>query len=85
MKKFIFYKSNDNYTRKASELIALQDFISKNRMTVNDFHATLKIVLTLPVIEKFQGDNLPDSKKYKEFIKEQERIIAGIKKLIPEY
>ncbi|MBO9730279.1 MAG: hypothetical protein J7623_16685 [Chitinophaga sp.] len=50
--------------------------ITENDISIADLHQVLKIVRTLPVIEKYQQDNLPDTKQLKGFIKEQNQTIA---------
>lgn len=77
--------SSKQYTSKSAELISLLKQISKNNEALNDYHNVLKIVLTLPIIEKYQEDNKPDKKEFKNLIKDQENLILRIDSLTPKY
>lgn len=77
--------SAKKYTNKAAELNSLIEQISKNGSTLSDHHTILKIVLTLPLIEKYQDDNKPDIKEFKDLIKEQEKLILRADSLTPNY
>ena len=77
--------SNKQYSNKTTELTSLLDHISKNGATINDHHSVLKIVLTLPLIEKYQNDNLPDKKEFKDLIKTQEKLLNQTDSLTPSF
>ena len=77
--------SNKRYTNKTSELNSLLEQISKNTSTLNDQHVVLKMVLSLQVIEKYQNDNKPDKKEFKDLLKQQENLILQTKNLTPKY
>ena len=77
--------SNKQYSTKTAELNSLLQQISKNGATLNDHHSVLKIVLTLPIIEKYQDDNKPDKKEFKNLINEQENLILRTDSLTPKY
>ena len=77
--------SNKKYASKTAELNSLIKQISKNGSTLNDQHTILKIVLTLPLIEKYQDDNKPNKKEFEDLIKEQEKLIIQADSLIPKY
>ncbi len=77
--------SNKQYSTKTAELNSLLKQISKNGATLNDHHSVLKIVLTLPMIEKYQDDNKPDKKEFKNLIKQQEDLIERTDSLTPNY
>jgi len=78
-------ESNKKYTSKTTELNSLLNQISKNGATLNDHHSVLKIVLTLPIIEKYQDDNKPNKKEFKDLIIEQEKLILRTDSLTPKY
>jgi peptidoglycan hydrolase CwlO-like protein len=46
-----------------------------NEIRISDLHTVLKIVRTLPVIEKYQQDNLPTTSQLEGFIKQQYQTI----------
>jgi predicted RND superfamily exporter protein len=81
----ILLKSKDMYAKKTDELTSLLKQISINNLTLSDHHLVLKILLTLPVIGKYQTDNLPDQKEIRELMKEQENLIKQLDKLTPKY
>lgn len=77
--------SNKQYTTKTAELNSLIKQIAENGATLNDHHSVLKIVLTLPMIEKYQNENKLDKKEFKNLIKQQEDLIERTDSLIPNY
>ena len=77
--------SNNKYSAKTAELNSLLKQISKDGATLNDHHSVLKIVLTLPMIEKYQDDNKPNKKEFKDLINQQEKLIIQTDSLTPKY
>ncbi len=77
--------SNNKYSTKTAELNSLLKQISKNGATLNDHHSVLKIVLTLPIIEKYQDDNKPNKGEFIDLIKQQENLILQTDSLTPVY
>ena len=77
--------SNNKYSAKTAELNMLLKQISKDGATLNDHHSVLKIVLTLPMIEKYQDDNMPNKKEFKDLINQQEKLIIQTDSLTPKY
>ena len=57
---------------KHNELLKI---IDAKQMTISDLHNVLKIVRTLPLIDKYQKDNLTDTKSFEGYIKQQEKAI----------
>ena len=57
---------------KHNELLKI---IDAKQMTISDLHNVLKIVRTLPLIDKYQNDNLTDTKSFEGYIKHQEKAI----------
>jgi hypothetical protein len=55
-----------------SELIKI---IEAKQITISDLHNSLKIVRTLSLIDKYQKDNLPNTKSLKGYIQQQEQTI----------
>jgi hypothetical protein len=84
-KRIVTLISNSSklYENKTKELNSLLKQISQNGSTITDHHTALKIVLTLPLIEKYQKDNLPSRKKFKTLIKTQTDLIQQTDSLIP--
>ena len=77
--------SNNKYSTKTEELNSLLKQISKNDATLDDHHSVLKIVLTLPIIGKYQDDNKPNKKEFKDLIIQQEKLILRTDSLTPKY
>mgnify|MGYP000856582313 CR=1 FL=1 len=77
--------SKETYTSRTKELNSLVEMISKNEKTLNDKHIALKILLTLPVIEKYQKANLPDKASLKKVLNDQEKLIKKIDSVTPKY
>jgi hypothetical protein len=70
--------SSDKYNGKVSYLEAIIKHIEAKSYSVQDYYATMKIILTLPLIEKYQQTHLPKDSLYKGFYKQQEQIIKKI-------
>lgn len=66
-------KNYDSQMAKHNELIKV---IAARETTISDLHNALKIVKTLPLIEKYQKDNLPGIKPLEGFIKQQDQAIS---------
>lgn len=69
------------YNNKISLHSSLQDAISKKETTLSDLHSALKLIKTLPLIEKYQTDNLPAAKPLQNINKEFDRLIIRIDSL----
>ena len=78
-------KSNERYIGKTSELNGLLKSISKKENSITDYHNILKIVLTVPIIEKYQNENLPNKTEFENVINNENKIIENTKKLTPKY
>jgi hypothetical protein len=68
MKTFITANLS-KYNEKVSPHLALLKAIEYKNVSLNDLHSVLKITRTLPLIEKYQRDNLPTTKSIKGFSK----------------
>lgn len=71
----------NNLTRYKSSIARhkeLLEIVESNGLTISDLHNVLKIVKTLPLIENYQKDNLPNTKSIEGFIKRQEEVIGVI-------
>ncbi|MDI9366143.1 MAG: hypothetical protein QM541_14395 [Flavobacterium sp.] len=75
--KMRHYISN-NLTKYNSSIVRHNDLlkiIETKNLTIADLHNILKIVKTLPLIEKYQHDNLPSTKSFEGYIKRQDETI----------
>ena len=52
--------------------------LTQNETAIRQYYSAMKIAMTIPVLEKFQANNLPDVAKYKSLIKRQQETIAVI-------
>ena len=64
-----------DYQSKIGRHKELLKTIEEKQLTLADLHTVLKIVRTLPLIDKYQKDNLPGTKSLDGYIKEQEAAI----------
>ena len=76
--KALIQEKKDKYARLTAKHQQLLDMIQSRELSIQDLHIVLKIVKTLPVMEKYQQDHLPDSKTLEEFIKQQDATIKQI-------
>jgi len=81
----IIAHSEKLYSGKIEAHNSLLRQISQNEATLNDHHAVLKIILTLPVIEKYQDESMPDTKELKELINQQGKLISKIDSMTPKH
>jgi hypothetical protein len=68
----------NNLTKYSSSIARhkeLLKIVEAKSLTISDLHNILKIVKTLPLIEKHQSNNLPNTKSIEGFIKRQDEII----------
>lgn len=77
--------SSRQYANNTEELNSLLKQVNANNSTLNDYHNVLKIVLTLPMIEKYQKENKLDKTEFKNLIKNQELLISRTDSLTPKY
>lgn len=75
--------SKTKYAKKTDEHQDLLKIIEQNRTSINDKHLILKIVLTLPIIEKYQNENLPNTQDSHDLIKKQTVLIQKLDSLLP--
>jgi hypothetical protein len=86
LKKEIASLINDakkNYENRIADHKSTLKHIYMNNVSLNDYHAVLKIYLTLPLIADYQNTHLPAGEDAGQLIKEQELISSDLKKLIP--
>lgn len=74
--KLLLANNLKNYNSQMAKQNELIKVIAEREMTISDLHNALKIVKTLPLIEKYQKDNLPGIKPLEGFIKQQDQAIS---------
>lgn len=81
----IIMESNSNFSEKTKEFMSIIDEISNNNIEIRDRHTIMKIILTLPLIEKYQDEHLPEIKPFKNSIIEQKNLILRLDSITPAY
>lgn len=71
--KLLIVSNQTKYKAQIAGHNELLKTIEKNKAVMADLYIVLKIVRTLPLIEKYQKDNLPSTKSIEGFIKQQDR------------
>ncbi|UBB89996.1 hypothetical protein J4771_01190 [Candidatus Kaistella beijingensis] len=66
--------SESKYYMRVSNLKKMSGIIEKNNASISDNYTFFKTALTIPIIEKFQKENLPNAKPLESFIAEQIEI-----------
>jgi len=70
--------SLDNYNKKAAKQNDLISMLDSSSISLENLHKALKIVKTLPVIEKYQSENIPSTKPLETV---QQNFEKGIRKI----
>jgi predicted transcriptional regulator len=78
-------KSNKKYVGKTAELNGLLKSIAEKENSINDYHNILKIILTIPIIEKYQNENLPAKTEFENVLRNENKLIEKTKKFTPKY
>ena len=78
-------KSNIRYFTKSAELQKVTNLIGDKHNTIEDSHTILKIVLTMPIIEKYQNEQIPDRTAFDKTIKKQDSLIKAVRDRTPKY
>ena len=73
--KALIANSLKNYNSSTSQHNVLLKSIETKNLTLSDLHTILKITKTLPIIEKFQKENLPTTKSLNGYLRQLERTI----------
>ncbi|RKR08288.1 hypothetical protein C8C83_5525 [Flavobacterium sp. 90] len=78
-------KSNDKYVSQKADLKNLMNTINEKRNEINNYHSALKIILTIPLIEQYQKQHLPNKAPYEKVIKKEDLLFEKIKNITPKY
>ena len=74
--------SSDQYKDRTSHLTAMIRNIESKNISIQDYHTAMKVMVTMPLIENYQHENLPKDSIYKGFSKQQDMIINKMDKII---
>jgi len=83
--RMILEESRKNYGGKTATLKSLKKKIELDQLGMPDYYLTLKIAATLPVIEQYQDDNLPDGKSIVALAGESQKLKEHTRKLADKY
>jgi len=73
--KTLISSSLTKYNSKVYRHTELLKSIDKKTMTLDDLHEMLIITTTLPLIEKYQNDNLPTTKSINGYLKQIDKAV----------
>jgi len=76
--------SNARYTDKVALINKIIKAINNKESTLNDYHIALKLMVTLPVIEQYQTDMVPDKKILDTLLIKKQGLIDRTRKLTPK-
>ncbi|MEO7522879.1 MAG: hypothetical protein ABIT58_02230 [Ferruginibacter sp.] len=74
--------SQTNYSSKILKHNDLLALLNSKDINLNDLHTVLKIVKTLPLIEKFQKENIPGTKPIENVLKDIDKEVRKLDTLI---
>lgn len=74
-------RSEAAYYASLTEWQTIIASLNKKEKEMNDLHTLLKIVITEPVIKKYQDGNMPDNNKLKEAANDLQNIINRIREI----
>ena len=63
-------------------MAALIRAIDTRNTSINDYHTAMKIIVTMPLIERYQKENLPKDSAYRVLLKQQDAIISKMDKIV---
>lgn len=78
-------KSEEKYSTQKSDLENLTKTINQKKMEIKDYHNALKIVLTIPLIEQYQKQHLPNKAPFEKLIEKENQLLQKTKSSIPKY
>ena len=73
--KSLIFSSLTKYNSKIYRHTELLKSIDKKTMTLDDLHEMLIITTTLPLIEKYQNDNLPTINSINGYSKQLDKVV----------
>ncbi|MDP5200403.1 hypothetical protein [Flavobacterium sp. DG2-3] len=83
--KSLIDKSSDQYGSQKAELESLMSTIDEKRTEITNYHTALKIILTLPLIEQYQREHLPEKSPFEKVIEKENQLLEKVKQNTPKY
>ena len=78
-------KSDDKYVSQKADVENLIKSINQKRIEINDYHTALKIILTIPLIEEYQKEHLPNKSPFEKLIEKENQLLEKTKNVSPKY
>lgn len=78
-------KSSDKYISQKADLEDLVGTINKKRSDITNYHTALKIILTIPLIEQYQKQHLPNKSPFEKLIEKENQLLQKTKSITPKY
>jgi hypothetical protein len=82
--KSVVASSVEKYNYTTSSFQNLLKEMDTKSVTISDWHTALKLIETLPLIEKYQQDSKPAVQPMQNHVKEQDKIIDKLQKTVKE-
>lgn len=80
--KALVYASLNRYDSKVSKHKDLLNLINKKNVSLEDLHTVVKLTRTLPLMERYQADNLPTTKPMDGYLKQLDKALQSADTLI---
>lgn len=77
-------KSSDKYSSQKADLENLVNTINKRRTEITNYHTALKIILTIPLIEQYQKQHLPNKSPFEKVIEKENQLLKKTKSIMPK-
>ncbi|OXA76031.1 hypothetical protein SAMN05444397_101484 [Flavobacterium aquidurense] len=78
-------KSQDKYVTQKADIENLVNTINKKRSEITNYHTALKIILTIPLIEQYQKQHLPNKSPFEKVIEKENQLLEKTKNITPKY
>lgn len=78
-------KSQDKYVTQKADIENLVNTINKKRSEITNYHTALKIILTIPLIEQYQKQHLPNKSPFEKVIEKENQLFEKTKSITPKY
>jgi len=83
--RMLLADSKKNYESKIARFKSLTKKIELDQLAIPDYYLTLTLAATLPVIEEYQENSLPDGKSIVALASESEKLKQHTQKLADKY
>ena len=77
-------KSQDKYVAQKADIENLVNTNNKKRTEITNYHTALKIILTIPLIEEYQKQHLPNKSPFEKVIEKEKQLLDKTKSITPK-